>query len=37
MIHHINPEEKDIQTHELFINLLRKMLVFDPAERISAE
>ena len=37
MIGHINPEEKSIQNHELFVDLLKKMLVFDPSERISAE
>ena len=34
---HINPEEQFIETHKLFIDLIKKMLVFDPDERISAE
>lgn len=32
-----NPPGKDIQTHELFIDLVKKMLVFNPTDRISAE
>lgn len=32
-----NPSPKDIQTHELFIDLIKKMLAFNPEDRISAE
>lgn len=32
-----NPPLKDMQTHELFLDLLKRMLVVDPEERISAE
>lgn len=32
-----NPPVKDIQTHELFVDLVKKMLVFNPLDRISAE
>lgn len=32
-----DPNKKDIQTHELFVDLLKKMLVFNPRKRISAE
>jgi serine/threonine protein kinase len=32
-----DPPAKDLQTHELFIDLLKKMLVFNPSYRISAE
>ena len=37
MISFRNPPGKDIQTHELFIDLVKKMLVFNPSDRISAE
>lgn len=32
-----NCSPKEIQVHELFVDLIKKMLVFDPEERISAE
>jgi serine/threonine protein kinase len=32
-----NPLNKDLQSHELFIDLLKKMLVLNPNLRISAE
>lgn len=32
-----NPPAKDIQTHELFIDLIKRILVFNPENRISAE
>lgn len=32
-----NPAPKDLQTHELFVDLVKKMLDFNPESRISAE